>query len=264
MAHEPDSEPSTAGAERVRAAVERTLQAGTARIRQTMHSPDGPVVATGTVDFVHRRATAVMTLPPHPDPRFPGTPSDVTMIIDGADTYTQVIDLPGRWIHDRLATAGASVSAGDPGMLLDLLRGALRAAPVGDAELSAQRLVAFDVEVDLDRAIERAPDDLRRSMREALDALLRDRAPHRTRVHLDDHGHIRYVDATFLVTDGQPTDRLEVELFDLGADVAVELPDAASILDQDEMTALGAELSERFGDELLTPPAGWDDADPSP
>lgn len=247
-------------AERVRAAVERTLRAGTARIRQTMLSPAGPVTATGTIDFVQRRATALMTMPPHPFAPDPNTTTEVTMIIDGVDTYTQVIDRPGRWIVDRLASAGQTVSAGDPGLLLDLLRGTVAATSIDDAEAVA----AFDVEVDLDRAIERAPDDLRRPLREMMDTVLRDRTPHQARVHLDGDGRLRSIGIALATSSRQPVDQLEVDLFDLGADVEIDLPDAASILDQDEMAALGAELSERFGDELMTPPAGSDNDATSP
>ena len=234
----------------VRDAVDRTLQAGTAHIRQTMLGLAGRVVATGTVDFTQRRATAVLSLPPHPDAPDPQAATDVAMIIDGVVTYTQVLDRPGRWIADRLADPGQALSAGDPGLLLELLRGTV-AATVADDDPASR---AFDVELDLDRAMERAPDDLRRQLREAYDGALRTVRSRSARVRLDGDGRIHRIDLELDPSDEQPVERLEVELFDLGAEVTIELPEASAVLDAEEMAALGAELAERFGDGDPTRP----------
>lgn len=243
--------------QRVRDAVERTLRTGTARIRQTMDGPAGRVVATGTVDFARRRARAVLALPPHPDAPVPDAVTEVEMVIDGVDTYTAVIDRPGRFVHDRLANPAEGASAGDPGLLLDLLRGTTDASVVEHAELPDADWSALEVEIDLDRAMERAPDELRRQLREVIDGVGRDFRPRRARLHLDDTDRIRRIDID-IASHGQPAQRLDVELSNLGEDLVVALPDAASILDDREMADLSAELAERFGDEHLAPPTAPD------
>lgn len=247
-------------ARRVRAAIDRTLGAGTARISQTMDGPAGRVEAVGTIDFRHRRCRAVLSLPPHPDEPDDDTVTEVTMIIDGVDSYTEVIDRPGRFIHDRRANPGGGLSAGDPGMLLDLLRGTVGATSIDDAEIDDPAWTALEVDLDLDRAMERAPNDLRRQLRESFDGLLRDFRPQRARVHLDGEGRIRHVDLD-IATEGHPDGRMQVELFDLGAELVVELPDSASILDEREIDELRVELAERFGDDHLEPPTGPDGDD---
>ncbi|MCC5949922.1 MAG: hypothetical protein JJT89_15825 [Nitriliruptoraceae bacterium] len=223
-----------------------------------MDGPAGRVEATGTVDFQRRRCRAVLALPPHPDDPDDDTVTEVEMILDGADTYTEVIDRPGRFIHDRRASPGDSLSASDPGMLLDLLRGTVGARAIDDdGDPSDPAWTAFEVDIDLDRAMERAPDDLRRQLRESFDGLLRDFRPQKSRVHLDGQGRIRHVDLDIAI-EGQPDGRMQVELFDLGAELVVELPDAALILDEREIAELRVELAERFGDDYLEPPAGPD------
>lgn len=243
--------------ERVQRTVQQTTAAGSARIRQTMTSSAQPaVVATGCVDFRRRRAYAVMAFPGDPD--LPGAheATEVAMVVDGADLYVEVLDRPGRWIIDRRTDDGPAQYPGDPGLLLDWLRGTTHANAAGKAAVKGIETTMIDVTVDLDRAIERAPDELRRTLRALLDGVV----PHQAqaRVWLDEQDRLRKIVVALTPTPAQPLEQLDVELFDFSDDVSIELPPSSAILTDDEMAELGAELAERFDGEPVPPPSDWD------
>lgn len=238
--------------QQVRDGVDRTLQAGTARIRQTMITgPEAPIVATGSVDFERRRATAVLALPPSPEQ--PDGVVHVTMVIDGRDVYTEVVDRPGRWITERLSDDATPLSTGDPGLLLDWLRGTTDATAVAQEVVDGESRTVIDAIVAVDRAVERAPDDASRALRAVIDGMVPDGASTPIRVVLDPSGRVRRLEVVLQAADDQPVLQLGVELDDLGAAVAIEIPPADALLSAEEVAVLRAEVSERFGVDLEIP-----------
>lgn len=106
--------------ERVRAAADATVAAGTTRLTMRTHLPDAPPMdMVGVVDFSRRRSWARPTMPPTPDGEAAG-PIEVETVIDGPDFYLEVLELPGRWLRTRLDAHDEQMPAGDPGLLFGL------------------------------------------------------------------------------------------------------------------------------------------------
>lgn len=233
--------------ERIRAAADATVAAGTARLTMRTHLPDSPPTnMVGVVDFSRRRSWARLTMPPLPEGEAAGT-IEVETVIDGPDFYLEVLELPGRWLRTRLDAHDEQMPAGDPGLLLDWLRGCTDATPVTDASDTGE-LEAFDAVLDLDRAVEAAPSATRQAVRTWIDLIAPDGAPREVRVWLDAAGRLHRLEIP------DPDGRLELHLDDHGDPVTVTIPPDDAVIDPDELAAL---LPEQTSD-LEPPPSDWD------
>ena len=71
---------------------------------------------------------------------------------------------------------------------------------------------------------------------------------------------MRRIDIQLAISGLQPWERLDVTLFDLGADINIELPALDAILTEAERQQLADELADHFGpDEPRVALSGWDD-----
>lgn len=272
----------------VRAAADRTVAAGTARLTMTTPAPQpapdparveaasstAPPVAPatettsatsatsaidGTVDFAQRRSRARVAMPPLVAG---GDTVHVEMLIDGADLYLEVLGHPGRFVRTRLDEHGDGMPAGDPGLLLDWLRGCTEAAlsdgsgsgwagePAdpddAPADLGDGALTTFDVVLDLDRAAEAAPEASRRAVRLWIDRTVPEGGTCSGRVALDPAGRVHRL------TVRPSVGELDLQLLDHGAPLDIAVPDDDALVDPAELHELLPDLSD-----LPEPPSGW-------
>lgn len=249
---------STSDSERVKASVARTVAAGTAHIRMRTDPHDGsPMSAEGTLDFDRRRSWSVleMTL----GSAGPGEPGDavrVEAITDGPDLYVEAIERPGKWLMLPMSEDGTPMPSGDPGFLLDWLGGTRSAEVVGGAEVQGVPTTSLAVTVDLDRAVEAAPEGVRGSLRCWADAFMPEGGDARMTVWLDADERVRRVQ----VHSPEGFGDMQMELFGFGDDVVVRIPTSAEILTDADLAAVAGD------EDLPTAPASeWDDpATPRP
>lgn len=232
-----------AAVERVRVAADRTIAAGSATV-ELLSSAGGEVLARmrGEVTFASQRSRIVMDLPQ------PGgaEPLQVEGIVDGDDLYLTAPDAPGGWVLLPLYDEESSPRSTDLGLLLDWLRGCREATAAEGA--GEDDLDAFDVVLDLDRAVEAAPEGSRRAVRAFVDQFGAGGGAQPARVWIDDGGLVHRLH----VPDPEAT--MDVRFSDHGAPVTIEVPDPSLVLDPDELP--GREGSVEMP---LPPPSEWDE-----
>jgi hypothetical protein len=217
--------------ERIRAAADRTIGAGSAAV-QLESSADGDLLARmhGEVDFAGQRSRIVMDLLQPAD----GESLEIEGIVDGDDLYLTAIDVPGRWVLLPLYDEETSPQSTDLGLLLDWLRGCREATPVDDGATSVDDgatadVEVFDVVLDLDRAVEAAPDGSRRAVRAFVDQFGASGGAQPARVWVDGAGLVHRVRVP------APDATMDVRFSDHGAPVTIEVPDPSLVLDPDEL-----------------------------
>lgn len=237
--------------QRVRDAADATIAAGSARLSMTSSLATAPPMSVqGTIDFANRRSWARLTMPSAPDGEQDGT-IEVETVIVGPDFYVQVIELPGRWLWTRLEEHDDDMPAGDPGLLLDWLRGCTQAArtdSVGAAAAGAG-LTAFDVVFDLNRAVEAAPEGSRRAVRTWIDQIAPDGQPRAARVWLDSD------DRLHRLTILDPAAELDAQLSGHGKPVEIAVPDDTAVIEPADLHDLLPDLPT---DLPQPPPSEWD------
>jgi hypothetical protein len=232
--------------QQVRSAADRTVEAGTARLTMTTASPAASTTdIEGTVDFTNRRSWARVAMPPMSDD---GGTVAVEMIIDGPHLYLEVIGHPGRFVRTRLDAHEDGMPAGDPGLLLDWLRGCIEATPTSDTDPPANdgQLTVLDVVLDLDRAVEAAPEASRRAVRLWIDQMAPDGRPRPARVWLDTHNRVHRL--VVREVGGE----LDVRLTDHAEPIEIPLPDGSALIDPAELQQLLPDLPD-----LPDPPPDW-------
>lgn len=231
--------------QQVRLAADRTVAAGTARLTMTAPAPAASTTdIEGTVDFTNRRSWARVAMPPMTDG---GGTVAVEMIIDGPHLYLEVIGHPGRFVRTRLDEHGDGMPAGDPGLLLDWLRGCTQAIPTSATDPADDgQLTVLDVVLDLDRAVEAAPEDSRRAVRLWIDRMAPDGRPRPARVWLDTHNRVHRLIVR------EVGDELDVRLTDHAEPIAIPLPDDNALIDPTELQQLLPDLPD-----LPDPPPDW-------
>ena len=235
--------------ERVRTAADRTVAAGSARLTMTSRAATALTAdVEGTIDFTNRRSWARLAMPPGTGDH-DGT-VEVEMVIDGPYLYIEVVGLPGRWLRTRLDEHGDDMPAGDPGLLLDWLRGCTKATPADATDTSSRDvdLAAFDVVLDLDRAVEAAPEGSRHAVRTWIDQIAPDGRPRAARLWLDTH------DRVHRLTVLDPAGDVEAHFTDHGQHVEIAVPDDTAVVDPEELRQLLPDLP----DLPEPPPSAWD------
>ena len=236
--------------EQVRAAADCTVAAGSARLTMTSAGTTLMGDIDGTIDFTNRRSWAKLAMPMGEGEGDGHGTVEVEMIIDGPHLYLGVLGFPGRFLRTRLDEHGDDMPAGDPGLLLDWLRGCTRATPVGASGTPGDdpHLNAVDVVLDLDRAVEAAPEGARRAVRTWVDMMAPDGRPREARVWLDADDRVH----RFSLPD--PAGDLDVRFTDHGQPVAIAIPDATALVAPEELRQLMPDLP----DLPEPPPSEWD------
>jgi hypothetical protein len=179
-----DGDPAAA----IRDAVERTLEAGSARIDFEMisrvgarsESVDGAAeLIYGDGDPEHVQAHLTLHVPDVG--AAPG--GDVEVIVDEgpvvylhAEALAQMLPVPTPWIKLDPAAMGQAwtdmpgigSAATDPSDALDLLHGVVEVQELGPATIDGEPATHYRATVDLQAALERVPEDRRGQIREAI------------------------------------------------------------------------------------------------
>lgn len=219
-------------APRVRRVADRTIASGTARLRMVTTIPREPTMAAeGSIDFHNRRSRIRLTMPPDLlDDR--SQPLEIDTITDGPDVYVPVLELPGRWLRTRLEQHTDDMPAGDPGLLLDWLRGCTSAAAATDsASAESSGLTVLDTVLDLDHAVQAAPEGSRRAVRSWIDQIAPDGTPRSARIWIDTDDLLHRL----VLLD--PSGGLEVNLAEHGEPVEIDVPGDDAVIDPDELHA---------------------------
>nr|WP_307808069.1 hypothetical protein [Streptomyces oryzae] len=170
-------EPSRPGPAAVRAAADRLVRAGTARVRTTMEMVSGHTRVTiegrGAFDLARRTGQLRVALPPGADGVAPGERRLVReLVTPGALYMRHRAGVPDdKWVRvdttrlpdGNLVTGGAT----DPVTAAQLLCGARRVAYEGRTELDGVRVWHYSGVVDIERAAAGAPPLARRQLKAA-------------------------------------------------------------------------------------------------
>jgi hypothetical protein len=200
-----------------------------------------PVVVAGDLDYAAHRASAYLALPGQ-------EATEPVQLIDGTVLYQRrlapVGSSPSRsqrdWrridlaalYNDRERYSRAAVGANfvGPTTLLDLVRGALTGSVEvdGEEEIRGVATTRYRLNVDLEKAFEDAPEELRESFAASREIGGMSRLVHPGRIWLDDDGLPRRVELR-LRQERSRRDAIEValvlDLFELGAPVTIAFPD---------------------------------------
>jgi hypothetical protein len=244
--------------ERVQAAQQTTLDAGSAAftIEQAVEGVPGgedrTVNSEGEVDFEASSGRVRIQVP---DTGFGG--GEIETLFDGETIYLRLPEgaAPTPWVRFDLEDLeglpgfeGFQDASSDPSGTLGFVAGATGdVEEVGEEEVRGVDATHYRFTVDLDQAVENAPDDLQDALRRQADTLGVDELP--TEVWLDGDGRI--VRQSFEIdladtelstpADGTTPPELEggvtttIEYYDFGLDVEVEPPPAAEVTDFTEL-----------------------------
>ena len=262
-ATEPDAGPTgtdQAALDRVAEAAANTADQGTSRFEITMETAgtqaaDGrqPVTVEGQEDFAAERRQITFHAPN----------GQLEMIVDGTDVYIQLpATEDGQWARVELNDLiGEDIGFGGPGGLpfqspqdnLDVLTNAATAAAKGETEdIRGESTTRYDLTVNLEQAAEDLEEGNATAQQLAEQSGVTELD---MQVWIDDDDLIRriaysvglaqanvdseQVEGAEVEAEPEGTVTLTVEYFDFGADVDIELPDEASIVDLDEEAIRG-------------------------
>ncbi|MER5771654.1 hypothetical protein [Streptomyces sp. NPDC001985] len=220
-------------AEEVRAAADRLVAAGSARVRTSMETAAGGTRVTirgeGGYDFARREGRLTVVLPK--DPAGTDDRSPVTELMTSGALYmkNRGAGVPAdKWVRVETASLadGNLVTGGatDPLAAAELLRSARDVSPVGRTTVGGVAVRHFRGGADIARAARVAAPHVRASLAAAAKGFARDAVPFD--VYLDDEGRVRKLRHRFHFGNGRGSVAVvsETLLYDFGAPVAVRLP----------------------------------------
>jgi hypothetical protein len=144
---------------------------------------------------------------------------------------------PGKeWLKARDTDAIGNIGQNDPSQMLDYLRGAGSVEEVGTERIGGLSTTKYRARIDLDKVIEKLPEDRRRRIEPALDELHRlglDEIP--MTVWVDGQGLVRRATTDWMVKNpDNPADRfhlaMTLDLFDFGTKARVVVPPVAKTM----------------------------------
>jgi hypothetical protein len=226
--------------------------------------PAGDMTMEAEYDLVERRARVEI-----PGDVFGGDGS-IVEIMDFSDGLVMWLRMPGaaaeigaEWLEIDASELGdmgdelgfdvgsllSQAQQNDPTSGLDALRGAKEVEDLGREDVRGDRTTHYRVTVDLEQAIEAAPEESRESLRDAL--AMYDAAEFEMEVWIDDDGRVRRYRQTVdpAALESLPTGAVsagpitvEFEFYDFGADVDVSPP-------PDDDTVSFTDLARLFGSD---------------
>jgi hypothetical protein len=255
--------------ERVAAAPEATLDAGSANFTISQEITGGPaggqtVTSEGSLDFEGRRGRVTTAVPDTGQ-----GPAELETVFDGNLIFLRLPEglAPTPWVRvDLDDTQGIpglerlDQFSSDPSQSFAFLEGIVGdITEVGAEDVRGRNATHYRFTVDLERAAEAAPEDAREYVQQQIDAFGITELP--TELWLDDDDRIvrqSYVlDLARLVaagaTEGTDLEDLEgevsttIEYFDFGTDVDVEPPPADEITDFAELVENASEAADQDG-----------------
>lgn len=191
----------------------------------------------------------------------------VELILDGNVFYMKFALLssliPGvkEWIKFDLESLASqegidlsqlqSINQGDPSQILEYLRGAGSVEEVGTEEVRGVETTHYQGVIELDKAVELAPEETREQVRQAIEQLKEQSGLTElpVEVWVDGDGlpvRIQYSFAGSLAatgSDGDFTTVFTMELFDWGTEVDIEPPPASEVTDISELTELAGAVT---------------------
>jgi hypothetical protein len=197
-----------------------------------------------------------------------GSEEPVEIILDGNVFYMKFALLssliPGGkpWIKfdlDSLASQEGidlsqlqSVNQGDPSQTLEYLRAAGSVEEVGTEEVRGVETTHYKGVIDLQKAVELAPEETRAQVQQSIDQLKEQSGLTElpVEVWIDGHGlpaRIQYSFDGSIVAAGTESEDFttifSMELYDWGTDVTVEPPPASDVTDVSELTELAGAVT---------------------
>ena len=208
----------------------------------------------GAIEFASQRSRMTMNVG-----ALPGAAGEIEMVTDGPDIYmklpnAQAIGMPTAWVKLRaedMAGAGANqfsqLSTTDPARGLEMLRGASDdVREVGAEDVRGTPTTHYSATVDLERAIDEAPEKARAALQQQMDMLGTKTIP--VDVWIDEQGLVRRQTVTMDLSKmaqqagaGQtPTEmKMTLELYDFGTDVDTTPPPKSEVTDYKDLQGLG-------------------------
>jgi hypothetical protein len=249
----------------VRAAADRTLAMGTARIDVTLAvDTDGTGIdGTGVADLGAQTAQLSFErtgAEAHLDDHF-------NVVVSGGTDYVEALGgpageggMPGTtaaspWLsgspqrlaidgHDRMAPLDALLVR--PGAALDLafLRGAVKVLPYGGEEMMGANTIRYSADIDLGQAIANSPPDQRPALEAALQAIGPVIWP--VDVWLDDEGRVRHLEMAenpeshttttkgnilYFKDMGNPLPFTDIDFYDFGVPAKISVPNPDQVVE---------------------------------
>jgi len=195
-----------------------------------------------------------------------GLPSmgDIEMVMAGMTVYTKyppelAAQLPGNkpWAMIDMQAVGESQGmdfgamsqmggGNDPSQILQYLRGVSGdAQTLGEEEIRGVGTTHYKAEIDLNKAVEQAPEDLRDALRMSIETMKKQlgTASIPIEVWVGDDGYVHRMAMHMKTGEDAPQPfqmDMTMEFYDFGEPVKVEIPDASQVYDMTEMmTGMG-------------------------
>jgi hypothetical protein len=235
-----DARASADPVETLHRAADRLVDAGTSQTRTSMEMATGGTRVTirgeGVYDFSRQLGRLEVQLPQDPA----GTPDhrSITELLAPGALFmkNRGAGVPAdKWVRVDIATLsdGNLVTGGatDPYAAAELLRGTRTATYVGETQVAGTPVRHYRGTADLADAAQDASDGNRKPLAAAAKGFATAAVPFD--VYLDEQGRIRKVRHRFSFVNGQQKNTVAVAsttlLYDFGAPVDVELPEAGDI-----------------------------------
>lgn len=238
--------------ERIAQAPATTQQQGTARIATKLDmlggAQDMSMTGEGAIEFESQRSTMTMDL------GAVGAQTGMAkmeMRTDGRTIYmklpnAQQLGLPTPWLKMDLDSMAGLQGLGqlsqmnntDPTSSMEMLRGVADVEEIGSEDIRGAATTHYRATIDIDKAIEDAPADMKKQLQTQFEALGSEAIP--ADVWIDDEGRLRRQDISMDLSKAQgaagggqgPTEvKVSIEMYGFGTDVDVQPPPASEVTD---------------------------------
>jgi LppX_LprAFG lipoprotein len=251
--------PQASPQEVVASSAEATQEAGSANMSMEMRMEGAQpltMTADGAFDFASGQGAMTMNLGALGEQMGMG---EIEMRTDGTTMYMKMppqMGAPTPWVSTDLKNAAGVGGLGQLGQLnnndprgtMDMLRGVAEVEEVGREEVRGTEPTHYTAVVDLNKALEDAPEESKQALQQQLKMLGTSDLP--IDVWIDDDGLLRRQDMTMdlskaAAAGGAPAGQgpaemfMRMELFDFGTEVDVAPPPADQVTDMAKLQGGG-------------------------
>ena len=254
--------------ETLTAASAKTNAAGTAKVEMKIAMDvDGQVLsmdAIGAMDLDKQLAHMTMTIGSDTPGMPAGGMGEIEMVMDGLEVYAKYppeiaqsmpSDKPWAFIDMQAVgesqgmdyAAMAQTSGGDPSQILQYLNGVTDdIEDLGDEAIRGVATTHYKATIDLAKAADQAPADVRDAVRASIEAMEKQlgKSEIPVEVWIGEDGFVHRMTISFESDEGaQGPFKMDMtlDMFDFGAPVTVEIPPVSQVYDLTEMmTGMGA------------------------